>query len=88
MTFRARLVLAATGAVLVVVVLGSLATYLVAYNSLVGAVDVTLRAEAQPTVVSIQTGAVIVINNECPSPGSCLQVVNAAGATNPTDPSV
>ncbi len=36
MTFRTRLVLAATTAVLVVVVLGSLATYLVAYNSLVG----------------------------------------------------
>ena len=35
MTFRTRLVLAATAAVLVVV-LGSIATYLVAYNSLVG----------------------------------------------------
>ena len=52
-------------AVLVVVVLGSLATYMVAYNSLVGSVDVTLRAprptasthrQRQPSVPIIQNG--------------------------------
>ena len=42
MTFRGRLVLAATGAVLVVVVLGSFVTYIVAYNSLIGSADATL----------------------------------------------
>ena len=52
MTFRTRLVLAATAAVLVVVVLGSFATYIVAYNSLVGSVDVTLSAEAHDAVAS------------------------------------
>ena len=46
MTFRTRLVLVATAAVLVVVVLGSLATYAVAYNSLVGSLDVTLQQDA------------------------------------------
>ena len=46
MTFRGRLVLATTAAVLVVVILGSIATYLVAYNSLVGSVDVTLAGQA------------------------------------------
>ena len=46
MTFRGRLVIAATSAVLVVVVLGSLATYLVAYNSLVGSVDANLSNDA------------------------------------------
>ncbi|HEV3367651.1 MAG TPA: hypothetical protein VG054_09305, partial [Acidimicrobiales bacterium] len=47
MTFRGRLVLTATTAVLVVVVLGSIATYVVAYNSLVGSVDVTLSQTAR-----------------------------------------
>ena len=46
-TFRGRLVLATTAAVLVVVILGSIATYLVAYNSLVGSVDVNLTAAAR-----------------------------------------
>ena len=52
MTFRARLVLAATGAVLVVVVLGSFVTYIVAYNSLVGSVDATLSAEADAVLTA------------------------------------
>ena len=47
MTFRARLVLVATGAVLVVVLLGAVATYVVAYDSLVGSVDTTLEQNAR-----------------------------------------
>ena len=50
MTFRSRLVVAATAAVLVVVILASLATYLVAYNSLVGSVDTNLSAESRGVV--------------------------------------
>ncbi len=52
MTFRARLVLAATGAVLVVVVLGSFVTYIVASNSLVGSADATLSAEADAVLTA------------------------------------
>jgi two-component system, OmpR family, sensor histidine kinase MprB len=84
-TFRGRLVLAATAAVLVVVVLGSLATYLVAYNSLVGSVDATLNGEAQAVA---QQAPYPSIPNSCPTPGSCFQVVYADGAVNPEDPQV
>ncbi len=83
MTFRVRLVLAATAAVLVVVLLGSLATYLVAYNSLVGSIDVTLRTEAQPAIDAIANAnaSVAAIPNVCQSPGSCSQVVYPGGTT-------
>ncbi len=47
MTFRGRLVLATTAAVLMVVILGSIATYLVAYNSLIGSADASLSGQAQ-----------------------------------------
>jgi two-component system sensor histidine kinase MprB len=82
-TFRARLVLAATAAVLVVVVLGSVATYLVAYNSLVGSIDVTLS----------QTSRLLVANNNIANTcgtaaGNCSQVVSSNGQTNPADPAV
>src|SRR5665213_2655424 len=81
MTFRGRLVLAATAAVLVVVVLGSLATYLVAYNSLVGSVDVTLSQQAQ---IDVATRS---INNECSQfqAGQCIQVVLSTLQVNPVD---
>ena len=85
MTFRTRLVLAATAAVLVVVVLGSFATYIVAYNSLVGSVDVTLSADAR-TVTTEQP--IPSIPNVCPSAGTCYQVVYSNGSTNPEDPAV
>ena len=68
MTFRTRLVLAATGAVLVVVVLGSLATYIVAYNSLVGSVDVTLNAEAQTVSDEVNAQEVPNLANNCGRP--------------------
>ncbi len=90
MTFRTRLVLAATLAVLIVVVLGSLATYLVAYNSLIGSIDVTLRAEAQPTKDAIASAntSLVDIPNVCLSRDSCFQVVGAGGTTSPLDPPV
>jgi two-component system, OmpR family, sensor histidine kinase MprB len=77
MTFRTRLVLTATAAVLVVVVLGSLATYIVADNALVGSVDVTLSAEAR-TLVSAQQ---IEIENGCSTTASgvCTQAVLSPG---------
>jgi len=79
-TFRGRLVLAATAAVLVVVVLGSVATYLVAYNSLVGSVDANLSNGVTGALAS-DDGAPI-INNFCLSttPGECVQVVDHTGA--------
>ena len=57
MTFRTRLVLVATGAVLVVVLLASVATYVVAYNSLVGSLDVTLEQDARSLVAGNAAGA-------------------------------
>ncbi len=90
MTFRTRLVLVATLAVLIVVVLGSIATYLVAYNSLVGSVDVTLRTEAQPAVDNIVNAnqSQAVIQNTCQSPGACYQIISAGGTTFRLDPTV
>ncbi len=80
MTFRARLVLAATTAVLVVVVLGSVATYLVAYNSLIGSVDVNLNAAATAILTSQRAGSYPDLENGCGTPvGSCQQVVWATG---------
>ncbi len=87
MTFRGRLVLAATAAVLVVVVLGSIATYLVASNSLLGAIDVNLRSEAQSALTAVQ-GTPPTIENLCTSRGSCVQVVGSGGTVNPGDPTV
>ncbi len=83
MTFRGRLVLTATAAVLVVVVLGSIATYLVAYNSLVGSVDVTLNAEAQ-SFINSQTPQPIY--NVCgATAGQCIQLVLPVGTVNEAD---
>lgn len=72
--------LTATTAVLVVVVLGSLATYLVAYNSLVGSVDVTLNAQA----VAVARSSYQTLENGCTATaGSCQQVVFPTGASDP-----
>jgi two-component system sensor histidine kinase MprB len=86
MTFRGRLVLATTAAVLVVVVMASVATYLVAYNSLVGSADANL-AGVIPTNIAAQSGQVRILNT-CSSPGVCSQVVYDGGTTNPEDPTV
>ena len=82
MTFRARLVLAATGAVLVVVVLGSFVTYIVASNSLVGSADATLSAEAHAVLTF--RGGIQTINTGCGPPvGTCYQVVAPGETFNP-----
>jgi two-component system sensor histidine kinase MprB len=82
-TFRSRLVLTATAAVLVVVVLGSIATYLVAYNSLVGSVDVTLNAYAQDYINSNDSQII----NGCgrSTAGQCIQLVRPVGTVNEYD---
>jgi two-component system, OmpR family, sensor histidine kinase MprB len=87
-TFRGRLVLATTAAVLVVVIMGSVATYLVAYNSLIGSADANLAASV-PANFSSQSGADRILN-ACSSPGACTQVVYGenGGTTNPEDPTV
>jgi two-component system sensor histidine kinase MprB len=78
-TFRGRLVLATTAAVLVVVILGSIATYLVAYNSLVGSADATLSALARQYVPNTTLQA---IQNTCATAnGQCIQVVDPNGKT-------
>jgi two-component system sensor histidine kinase MprB len=86
MTFRARLVMAATAAVLVVVVLGALVTYIVASNSLVGSVDVTLHGAAQTVADEVNAQEVPNLANNCPTAGTCYQVIYAGGVTNPSDP--
>ena len=79
MTFRGRLVLATTAAVLVVVVLGSVATYLVAYNSLIGATDASLSGQAQAYIgnPNIQT----IFNTCATTAGECIQIVYPDGST-------
>jgi two-component system sensor histidine kinase MprB len=81
-TFRGRLVLATTAAVLVVVVLGSVATYLVAYNSLVSAADASLSGQAQDF---INATAPTIINGCGYTAGACIQVVNSDGGTMAVD---
>lgn len=83
MTFRTRLVLSATAAVLVVVVLGSFATYIVAYDGLVGSVDVTLDGQARAAVAGH------VIDNVCTTTaGVCTQVALSPGNIDLGDVSV
>jgi two-component system sensor histidine kinase MprB len=89
MTFRTRLVLLATAAVLVVVVIGSLATYIVAYQSLVGSLDVTLEQDARNLVRGNEVNVLPTIENTCGrAAGYCSQVVWADGKVNRGDPRV
>ncbi len=89
MTFRTRLVLVATGAVLVVVLLASVATYAVAYHSLVGSLDVTLEQDARNLAAGNAIGVPPKIYNTCGRAGGyCSQVVWADGKVNPGDPQV
>ena len=89
MTFRTRLVLVATGAVLVVVLLASVATYVVAYHSLVGSLDVTLEQDARNLVAGNADGVLPTIENTCGRAGGyCSQIVWADGKVNPGDPQV
>jgi two-component system, OmpR family, sensor histidine kinase MprB len=86
-TFRTRLVLVATGAVLLVVLLGSLATYVVAYDSLVGSLDVTLEQDARNLIAGNAVGVLPTIENTCGrAAGYCSQMVWADGKVHPGDP--
>jgi two-component system sensor histidine kinase MprB len=88
-TFRTRLVLVATAAVLVVVVIGSLATYVVAYYSLVGSLDITLEQDARNLVSGNEVNVLPTIQNTCGrAAGYCSQIVEADGKVNPGDPQV
>jgi len=88
MTFRTRLVLAATSATLIVLLLGSLATYLQARNSLVGSVDDTIQQQAR-NLITPNFGGDPPIGNSCTSTvGTCAQVIAANGIPVPADPTV
>jgi two-component system sensor histidine kinase MprB len=89
MTFRTRLVLVATAAVLVVVLIGSLATYVVAYYSLVGSLDVTLQQDARNLISGNEVNQLPVIQHTCGrAQGYCSQIVWADGKVYPGDPQV
>ena len=90
MTFRTRLVLVATGAVLVVVLLASVATYVVAYNSLVGSIDTTLEQDRPlPHRRQRSSASCPRSTNTCGRAGGyCSQMVWADGHVNPGDPQV
>ena len=75
MTFRVRIVLAAATAVVVAVVLASLAAYVVARDSLIGSIDDALAQDAQ-VLTSRQT--VPAIPEGC-GPTICVVVVDASG---------
>jgi len=84
--------MAATIAVLLAVLLGSISAYVVAHNSLVGSIDVTLgqQAHSLSDPVNSQGDRVIpVLPNGCTSSaGQCLQVVYPGGQVNPGDKQV
>ncbi len=80
MTFRARLVVAATTAVVVAVVLASIAAYVVARDSLIGSIDDALIQTAQ-VLTSHET--LPAIPESC-NGASCFLVVDANG--NPSIP--
>ncbi len=89
MTFRTRLVLVATAAVLVVVLIGSVATYVVAYDSLVSSTDVSLEQSARNLISGNERGQVPKIQNTCGrAAGYCSQMIWAGGQVRPGDPQV
>ena len=75
MTFRARLVLAATTAVVIAVVLASVSAYVVSNNSLIGSIDDTLTQQAQVVLSNP------ILNGCTTTSGQCVQVVPPNGAT-------
>jgi two-component system sensor histidine kinase MprB len=87
LTFRTRLVMAATIAVLMAVLLGSISAYVVARNSLVGSLDVTLSQQAQAleSGPSNSQGAPSLPNSCIASAGQCVQVVYPNGQVTPGD---
>ena len=94
MTLRARLVMAATVAVVAAVVLASVAAYVVAHNSLVGSIDVNLAQDGQSIVTgqaaATQQGLFYQVPNACNETpvGQCEQVALAGGTVNANDPQV
>jgi two-component system sensor histidine kinase MprB len=91
-TFRTRLVMTATVAVVAAVVLGSIAAFLVARDSLVGSIDVSLTQVAQNIENGMKTHQngyeYYYLPNACsPNPiGQCEQVVGAGGSVIGGDP--
>ena len=85
-TFRTRLVMVATVAVVVAVVLASVAAFVVARNSLIGSIDVNLAQYGQSFVADQDPS----IPNFCgsTSAGQCTQMVFAGGTVNAGDPQV
>ncbi|HEX4244908.1 MAG TPA: hypothetical protein VHY77_05020, partial [Acidimicrobiales bacterium] len=93
MTFRARLVLAATTAVVIAVVLAAVSAYLVSKNSLIGSIDDTLTQQAQAETALLTQQAQAFpnpnnpIRNGCTAtPGQCIQVVPPNGDTGTKPP--
>jgi two-component system sensor histidine kinase MprB len=83
-TFRARLVMAATTAVVIAVVLAAVSAYVVSNNSLIGSLDDTLTQQAQAVAVTATqaNNSNSVITNQCTgNPGQCIQVVPPNGDT-------
>ena len=81
--------LVATAAVLVVVVIGSVATYVVAYDSLVGSTDVNLEQSARNLISGNEVGVLPTIQNTCGrAAGYCSQMVWVDGQVHPGDPQV
>jgi two-component system sensor histidine kinase MprB len=70
--------LATTAAVLVVVLIGSLATYLVARNSLIGSIDATLTQSAHVAAHDLQLPTIENVCVQAPA-GQCQQVVQPNG---------
>ena len=94
MTFRTRLVMAATVAVMAAVVLASVAAFVVAHNSLVGSIDVNLAQDGQSILdqqkTALVNGEYYQIANVCSSAtvGECQQIAYAGGTVSPNDPQV
>jgi two-component system sensor histidine kinase MprB len=93
-TFRTRLVMAATVAVMAAVVLASVAAYVVAHNSLIGSIDVNLAQDGQAIIDGQQQYIeresyypVPNVCNETPA-GQCEQVALTGGTVNTNDPQV
>jgi len=94
MTFRTRLVMAATVAVVAAVVMASIAAYVVAHNSLVGSIDVNLTQEGTSVLDQqkqlLANSEYLQLSNVCfPNPvGQCQQIAYAGGTISSNDPQV
>ena len=91
MTFRTRLVMAATVAVVAAVVMASIAAYVVAHNSLVGSIDVNLAQEGQSVLTQqrelLAAQEYFQLPNACAKApvGQCQQIAYAGGTVSPDD---